>query len=58
MKSIEYEESFNNHYSLVNYGAFIVLDVLKLNVIAGVFFQVVTWSLAEMPRLETTEIVV
>lgn len=55
MKSVEYEESFNNHYSLVKYGVFIVLDVLKLNVIAVVFFQVVTWSLAQMPRLETTE---
>lgn len=42
MKSIECEERFNNHYSLVNYGAFIVLDVLKLKVIAGMFFQVVT----------------
>lgn len=38
MKSIEYEESFNNHCSLVNYGAFIILDVLKLNMITGVFF--------------------
>lgn len=55
MKSIEYEECFNNHYSLVNYGAFLVLDVLKLNEIAGVFFQVVTWLLVQMPELEMTE---
>lgn len=55
MKSVECEERFNNHYSLVNYGAFIVLDVLKLKVIAGMFFQVVTWSLAQMPNLEMTE---
>lgn len=52
------EESFNNHHSLVNYGAFIVLDVLKWNVIAGVFFHVVTWSLAQMPKLEMTESIV
>lgn len=58
MKLTEYEESFNNYYSLVNYGAFIVPDVLKLNVISGMFFQVVTWSLAQMPKLATTESIV
>lgn len=50
MRSIGYEESFNNHYSVVNYGTFLVLDVLKLNGVAGVFFQVAAWSLAQMPN--------
>lgn len=42
MKSTEYEERFSNHSSIVIYGASIVLDVLKLNAIPGMFFQVIT----------------
>lgn len=41
MKSTEYEERLSNHYSIVIYGASIVLDVLKLNAIPGMFFQVI-----------------
>lgn len=41
MKSTEYEERFSNHYSVVIYGASIVLDIAKLNVIPGMFFKVI-----------------
>lgn len=50
MKSTEYEERLSNHYSLVIYGASIVLDVLKLNAWC-VFSSNSCWALAQMPKL-------
>lgn len=41
VKSTGYEERFSNHYSLGIYGASTVLGVVTLNVIPGMFFQVI-----------------